>query len=150
MTVLNNQTNKRVWTGKYAPKQINKYFRHSEARKEEFKRQREKDETFLESCQDAGFDDLDNYSRRGKLGEGTYGLVTKAVHRLSKIDVAIKKIKPEADEAGLSPTTIREIALLSELRHPYIVQLINTIFSKGNVYLVFEYCEYDLRKYIDI
>jgi len=149
MTVLKKQTNKRVWTDKNAPKQIDKYFRHSEAL-EEFKRQSEEDEAFLESCQDVGFNDLDNYSRRGKLGEGTYGLVTKAVHRLSKIDVAIKKIKPEADEAGLSPTTIREIALLSELRHPYIVQLINTIFSKGNVYLVFEYCEYDLRKYIDI
>jgi len=140
-------TNKRVWR---AANQITKHYRPTETRKEEFKRHREEDRTFLERCKDAAFHDLENYSRRGKLGEGTYGLVTRALHRVTAIDVAIKKIKPEADEVGLSPTTIREISLLSELQHPYVVQLINSVFSKGNVYLVFEYCDYDLRKYLDV
>jgi len=149
MTIVERQTNKRVWTDKFFPNQINKYFR-PETRNEEFQRHREEDMTLLERCLNAGFNDLDNYSRLGKLGEGTYGLVTKAMHISSKIDVAIKKIKPEAEDVGLSPTTVREIALLSELQHPYVIQMIDTIFSKRNVYLVFEYCDYDLRKYIDI
>jgi len=151
MTIRDRHTtNKRVWREKFIANRITKYYRPSETRKEEFKRHREEDRAFLEKCQDAAFYDLENYSRRGKLGEGTYGLVTRAVHRLTATDVAIKKIKPEADEVGLSPTTIREISLLSELQHPYVVQLINSVFSKGNVYLVFEYCDYDLRKYLDI
>jgi len=142
--------NKRAWREKFVSNRITKYYRPSESRKEEFKRHRELDRTFLERCQNVGFYDLDNFSRRGKLGEGTYGFVTRAVHRVTGTNVAIKKIKHEADEVGLSPTTIREISLLSELQHPYIVKLLNSVFSKGNVYLVFEYCDYDLRKYLDI
>jgi len=130
--------------------QLMKHSRPSETCREEFTRHREADRTFLERCEHGGFYDLVNYSSRGKLGEGTYGLVTRAVHKVTGTDVAIKKIKPEAWETGLSPTTIREISLLSELQHPYIVQLLNSIFSNGNVYLVFEYCDYDLRKYLDI
>jgi len=142
--------NTRVWREKYVSNRITKYYRPAETRKEEFNRHKEEDKAFLARCQNAGFYDLENYSRRGKLGEGTYGLVTRAVHRVTATDVAIKKIKPEADEVGLAPTTIREIALLSELQYPYIVQLINSVFTKGNVYLVFEYCDCDLRKYLDI
>jgi len=133
MTVLDRHSNKRIWTGKFVPKRINKCFRPAERRKEEFKRHKEEDKAFVEICQNYGFDDIDGYTRRGKVGEGTYGLVTKAVHKTSAIDVALKKIKPEAEDVGLSPTTIREIALLSELQHPYVVQLIHSIFLKGNV-----------------
>jgi len=151
MTIRDRHANnKRVWREKFVANRITKYYRPTETRKEEFKRHMELDRTFLERCQNAGFYDLENYSRRGKLGEGTYGLVTRAVHRVTGMNVAIKKIKPEAEEVGLSPTTIREISLLSELHHPYVVQLLNSVFSKGNVYLVFEYCDYDLRKYLDI
>jgi len=149
MAILEPPTNKRVWSDKFFPSRIHKYFR-PETRNEEFQRHREEDATLLERCLNAGFNELDNYSKLGKLGEGTYGLVTKAMHISSNIHVAIKKIKPEEEEAGISPTTVREIALLSELQHPYVVQLIDTIFSKRNINLVFEYCEYDLRKYLDI
>lgn len=151
MTIRDRHANsKRVWREKLVSNRITKHHRSSETRKEELKRHKEEDKTFLARCQNSAFWDLENFSRRGKLGEGTYGFVTRAVHRLTATDVAIKKIKPEADEVGLSPTTIREIALLSELQHPYVVQLISSVFNKGNVYLVFEYCDYDLRKYLDI
>jgi len=150
MTIRERHGSKRVWTVKFDHVRSAKYFRASETRNAEFKRHKEKDREFLKSCQNMGFNQLHNFSKKGKLGEGTYGLVARAVHRLSGIEVAIKKMKPEADEVGLSPTTIREITLLNELQYPYIVQLISTMFSKGHVYLVFEYCDHDLRKYQDI
>jgi len=140
MTVFDGQGNK----------QVNDKRRPGETRMDEFKRHREEDKLFRQSCENVGFNDLDKFSRKGKLGEGTYGLVTKAVHNVSRMDVAIKKFKPEAEDVGLPPTTVREIALLSELQHPYIVPLIHTIFFKGNVHLVFEFCEYDLKKYMDM
>jgi len=149
MTVLDLQAKKQGQTEKFTPKRNNKP-RLGETRREDFKRHREEDKLFRESCQNTGFNVLSNYSKKGKLGEGTYGLVTKAVHKASMLDVAIKKIKPEAEDVGLSPTTVREIALLSELQHPYIVPLIESIFLDGSVYLVFEFCEYDLKKYMDI
>jgi len=151
MTTRERVGSKRLWTVKFDPPNRKSESSHSsKTRKDEFIRHLKEDAAFLNRCHNSGFNELHNFSRKEKLGEGTYGFVARAVHRVSGTDVAIKKIKPEADEVGLSPTTIREITLLNEVKHPYIVQLISSMFSKGNVYLVFEYCEHDLRKYQDI
>jgi len=96
------------------------------------------------------FDKLDDYFRAGKLGEGTYGFVCKGMHQPTKTTVALKKIKPDLEEVGIQPTTIREVSLLEELsQHPYIVTMFCIIFDRNAIYLVFEFLEYDLRKYMD-
>ena len=54
------------------------------------------------------------YEKQGKLGEGTYGVVYKAMDKKTKRIVALKKVKldlAEEDE-GIPSTTIREIAIL--------------------------------------
>ena len=53
-------------------------------------------------------------------------------------------------QEGLSVTTLREIALLKNLKHPNIVQLLDVEYDgKLDLKLVFEYCENgDLHKYI--
>jgi serine/threonine protein kinase len=45
-------------------------------------------------------------------------------------------------------TAIREISLLKGLKHPNIVELKEVIYNETELLLVFEYLEYDLKKYM--
>jgi serine/threonine protein kinase len=83
-----------------------------------------------------------------KLGEGTYGLVFKARNTETGEIVALKKIKLEKEDDGVPSTAIREISLLKGIKHPNVVELKEVIYQDDNLYLIFEYCEYDLKKYM--
>jgi len=43
----------------------------------------------------------------------------------------------------------REIALLQELRHPNIIHLKDIVHGENKLYLVFEYFNLDLKKFLD-
>ena len=58
-----------------------------------------------------------------KIGEGTYGVVFKARNLKTKKLVAMKKVRLGAEDEGIPATTIREISVLKELKHPNIVSL---------------------------
>jgi len=60
-------------------------------------------------------------SNCGFFSTGTYGVVYKARNKTSNQIVALKKIRSDGDDEGLPATAIREISLLKELAHPYIV-----------------------------
>jgi len=92
---------------------------------------------------------MDKYQKIEKLGEGTYGTVYKARIRGQSKFVALKKIKVEAEDEGVPSTAIREISLLKELDHPTIVKLLEVIHADAKLYLVFEFLEQDLKKYMD-
>jgi serine/threonine protein kinase len=82
--------------------------------------------------------------------------VTKARHPDTGEMVAIKKLKMPGDEkeglGGMPLIVLREIKGLRELRHENIVNLLEVVTSKpgdrnrqrGEVFMVFEYCEHDL------
>jgi serine/threonine protein kinase len=57
-----------------------------------------------------------------KLGEGTYGVVYKAINLETGETVAIKKIRLEKEDDGVPSTAIREISLLKNLKHPNVVE----------------------------
>ena len=57
-----------------------------------------------------------------KLGEGTYGVVYKAVDKATGEVVALKKIRLEKEDDGVPSTAIREISLLKNLKHPNVVE----------------------------
>jgi cyclin-dependent kinase 1 len=91
---------------------------------------------------------LDKYEKMEKLGEGTYGVVYKAKDKTTGEIVALKKIRLEKEDDGVPSTAIREIALLKGLKHPNIVELKDVIYEDEKLHLVFEYLDYDIKKYM--
>ncbi|KAF9909173.1 Cyclin-dependent kinase 3 [Lobosporangium transversale] len=92
---------------------------------------------------------LIKYQKIEKIGEGTYGIVYKATHKETGVVVALKKIRLENEDEGVPSTAIREISLLKELRHVNVVQLLDIIHEESKLYLVFEFLDLDLKKYMD-
>lgn len=100
----------------------------------------------------------EKYAPIGKIGEGTYGLVYKARYAdgakasgpQGESLVAVKKFKSFKSMDGISPTAIREIKLLRELRNRYIVDLVDVMLDEQDkaLYLVFDYAEHDLLEMI--
>lgn len=89
------------------------------------------------------------FEREGKLGEGTYGVVFKARDKTTDETVALKKIRLENNDEGIPSTAIREISLLQELRHPNIVELKDIVHGENKLYLIFEFFNLDVKKYLD-
>jgi len=87
--------------------------------------------------------------KNGHCGEGTYGVVYKAKDKQTDEFVALKRIRLEVEDEGIPSTTLREIAVLRQLRHPNIVELNDVVQSEGRLYLVFEFVDKDLKKYFE-
>ena len=58
---------------------------------------------------------MDRYRKIDKVGEGTYGVVYKALDKVTEEYVALKKTRLETEDEGVPSTAIREISLLREL-----------------------------------
>jgi serine/threonine protein kinase len=82
------------------------------------------------------------------VGQGVYGVVYKAEDVKTREAVALKKIRRDYNNEGIPRTELREISLLHELRHPNIVLLKNCLYEDNRWFLVFEFVDTDLRKYI--
>ncbi|KAG1666708.1 Cyclin-dependent kinase 2 [Nymphon striatum] len=93
--------------------------------------------------------DMENFNKIEKIGEGTYGVVYKAMDKLKNRFVALKKIRLESESEGVPSTAIREISVLKELDHPSIVRLLDVVYSEKKLFLVFEYLDQDLKKLMD-
>jgi cyclin-dependent kinase len=107
----------------------------------------------------------DRYKRLEKVGEGellicfpkaaltrqgTYGVVYRATDLVDNKTVALKKIRLEAEDEGVPSTAIREISLLKEMNDVNIVRLLNIVHGDGHkLYLVFEFLDLDLKKFIE-
>eukprot|EP00708_Paratrimastix_pyriformis_P003057 GAFH01001823.1.p1 GENE.GAFH01001823.1~~GAFH01001823.1.p1 ORF type:complete len:393 (-),score=98.96 GAFH01001823.1:237-1391(-) len=89
---------------------------------------------------------VDTFTKLGQIGEGTYGIVYRAVDTQNGSIVALKKIRLDREKDGVPVTSLREIKLLKSIRHPHIVQLKEVVVGHNvdSVYLVYEYCEHDL------
>lgn len=76
-----------------------------------------------------------NYTLQRTIGEGTFGRVRRATHRLTNTHVAVKQV-PKAHIASLT----REIHHHRRIHHPNIVQLFEVIETESNIWLVSELC----------
>ncbi|TFK51368.1 Pkinase-domain-containing protein [Heliocybe sulcata] len=92
---------------------------------------------------------MDRYAKIEKIDEGTYGVVYKARDMNTDGIVALKKIRLEAEDEGVPSTAIREISLLKELKDENIVRLLDIIHADAKLYLVFEFLDMDLKRYMD-
>jgi serine/threonine protein kinase len=63
--------------------------------------------------------------------------------------VALKRIRLEVEDEGIPSTTLREIAVLRQLRHPNIVELNDVVQDAGRLFLVFEFVDKDLKKFME-
>ena len=101
------------------------------------------------------------YAIVSQVGEGTFGKVYKARNTITKVYVALKRIRMESERDGFPVTAMREIKLLQSLRHQNVVRLYEMMVSNGeyfdyiapsklirvpagSVYMVFEYMDHDL------
>jgi len=75
------------------------------------------------------------YTVESKLGHGSFGIVYKALEKFSQKYVAIKEITDDDYKEAL----LAEIALMSGLHHPHVVQYKTTEEVDENLYLVMEY-----------
>jgi len=107
-----------------------------------------------------GINCVDQYKKLNIAGEGTFGQVYKAKHIKTGIICALKKVRLENEKEGFPVTTVREVKILRQLRHPNIVTLLDVLTDKPNAtdfrkekecafYLVFEYMHHDLMGLIE-
>ncbi|XP_017857039.1 PREDICTED: cyclin-dependent kinase 1-like [Drosophila arizonae] len=92
---------------------------------------------------------MENYEIKTMIGEGTYGVVYKALNRSTGKFVALKSVKRIPGVEGLPSTTIREISLLRELKHPNIVTLLDVVIVDSSICLILEYHSMSLRQYLE-
>ncbi|KAL0211728.1 hypothetical protein RCL1_005354 [Eukaryota sp. TZLM3-RCL] len=119
--------------------------------------------TLAETVSHWGCQPVERFRHDKQIGEGTYGQVFKGFEISTNLPIASKKIRTDfykmQDSAsherrhdGFPITAVREISLLSQLRHPRIVNLMEVAVSnperffagEGVAVIIFEYCEHDL------
>lgn len=99
--------------------------------------------------------DVTAFQKKHQVGEGTYGSVFVGADKVTGEVVALKRINTEAEVNGFPITAIREVKILKALNHDNIVKLKEIVTSKDhteipkNVFMVFEYLEYDLTGIIE-
>lgn len=76
----------------------------------------------------------DLYAIISQVGEGTFGKVYKARNTVTRVYVALKRIRMESERDGFPVTAMREIKLLQSLRHRNIVRLYEMMVSNGELY----------------
>eukprot|EP01137_Pigoraptor_chileana_P020761 Opistho-2@83577 len=83
----------------------------------------------------------DDYIFEKTLGEGSYGKVKLARHRISGEKVAVKIIdKTSLSDPDDAERVMREILVMKSLRHPYIAELFEVIDRPSEIRMVMQYC----------
>ncbi|XP_059159918.1 serine/threonine-protein kinase 3-like isoform X2 [Physella acuta] len=72
----------------------------------------------------------------GKLGEGSYGSVFKALHKETGQVLAIKQVPVDTDLQEI----IKEISIMQQCDSKYIVKYYGSYFKNTDLWIVMEYC----------
>ncbi|EOD49367.1 putative cell division protein kinase 10 protein [Neofusicoccum parvum UCRNP2] len=96
---------------------------------------------FLGNCSS-----INSYERLNPIGEGAYGIVSRARDRRNASVVALKQIRVLEHERnnGIPLTALREISILRSLRHQNVISVLEIAVDDKvleDLYMVMEYCE---------
>lgn len=80
-----------------------------------------------------------HYTIGEKLGEGSFGEVRRAVHKLTHEVRALKIIYKDRFESKDSPKILKEIKILKKLDHPNIVKIYEYFENLNYFFIVMEY-----------
>uniref|UniRef100_A0A8D2I0N2 non-specific serine/threonine protein kinase n=1 Tax=Urocitellus parryii TaxID=9999 RepID=A0A8D2I0N2_UROPR len=95
------------------------------------------------SCYEKAF--TDHYCVLKNIGEGSFGQVVLARHRLTGLEVAVKVLSKTVEKEAV----LAERNWLIDLEHPYVIQLFQVIETDQNMYLIMEHASGgQLRRYI--
>ena len=83
---------------------------------------------------------IGSYSIIEKAGEGAYGTVWKVCNEEDNKVYAIKEVSKKRITPELLNRLIQEVQISFNLSHDHIVKCFNTLESKTNYYIIFEYC----------
>lgn len=86
------------------------------------------------------------------MGQGTFGQVRRAKHRLSNLKCAIKIIKKSIVERNATNKQLmkNELEVLSQVSHPNIVRVYDLLHDEKFFFVVTEQARYgDLKRYCD-
>ena len=92
------------------------------------------------------------YEHLGALGDGTFGVVTKARDkRVKDRVVALKrfKVKPREWMQGINFTALREIRILRDVNHPNVIKLYDVHVQENTIVMALELCATDLMTIIN-
>jgi carbon catabolite-derepressing protein kinase len=92
---------------------------------------------------------LSQYKQVCLLGEGSFGKVKLARHKVTGQEVAMKIIsRRKLISRDMAGRVEREIQYLQLLRHPHIIKLYTVIMNKQDIIMVLEYAPMELFDYI--
>ncbi|CAK70112.1 unnamed protein product (macronuclear) [Paramecium tetraurelia] len=91
---------------------------------------------------------ISKYQLLGKVGSGVYGDVYKAINTSTGKIVAIKKIKKQSQDQGISQVALRETSILQTVQCENIVKLIEIEYVQECIRLVMEFYDVDLDTYL--
>ncbi|KAF1741691.1 hypothetical protein MXB_5660, partial [Myxobolus squamalis] len=91
-----------------------------------------------------------DFEKLNIIGEGTYGVVYRVKDKKNDEIVALKKVKILKNIEGFPLSSVREIRILEQAKHPNIVELKEVLMGDAIdvVYLNMEYCQHDLATLI--
>lgn len=91
---------------------------------------------------------MDRYRKLERIGCGSYGIVYEGRDTKTDKTVAIKKVRVDDYDQGVSWATLREISLMKFLSHPNIMTLQEVIHVNDDLYIILKHFDQDLRKYL--
>eukprot|EP01119_Soliformovum_irregulare_P025305 TRINITY_DN932_c0_g3_i1.p1 TRINITY_DN932_c0_g3~~TRINITY_DN932_c0_g3_i1.p1 ORF type:complete len:586 (-),score=197.04 TRINITY_DN932_c0_g3_i1:14-1750(-) len=89
--------------------------------------------------QELKWSNIEEFCLEEKLGEGSFGVVWRAIHRTSKVEIAVKEIAIQSAEER--KILKREMDILSKCRHPNIVTYYGFLETSNIMTILMDYCD---------
>ncbi|TMW58750.1 hypothetical protein Poli38472_006895 [Pythium oligandrum] len=92
---------------------------------------------------------IGDYVVTSKLGSGSFAVVYKGYHKVTKVPVAIKAMSLSKLNSKLLANLEMEIAIMRQIDHPNVVKLYEIKKTEKHMYLMLEFCAGgDLQQYM--